>query len=129
MCNKMCTFLIQILSDPMTLLSLILAILAVLVILLLFYLVEWRVTQVFGVSEDTTTNLYQGGETIRTQERGYQLEKYPVSIFFLLLHVIGFFTATIYVLPLRGYNPLNGMSLIFGAIIIYTVIVIKQGTR
>jgi len=109
--------------------SIFLSILAILTIIGILRLVEWQVVKVFGVSQNTSTDVYQGGEVLIARDRGYKIEKYNLSIFFLIFHVLGFFTATLYILPHQGYQLVNGMTVVFGLFIFYIVMMIRQGIR
>jgi hypothetical protein len=75
------------------------------------------------------TSLYQGGEELATKEIRYSSETYVLTTFFLILHVMGFFSATIYILAARGESALNWATLIYVLLMTYTILLIKGATR
>jgi hypothetical protein len=76
-------------------------------------------------SKERSDALYQGGESITSEIRKYRAENFNLALFFLILHVIGFMGATIYVLATIDHSPLNYVTVGFGIIIFYAVILVR----
>lgn len=113
----------------MEILSILLAISAVILLLIVLEILGFYIAKVFSVSEDIQSGMYQGGELLRAGERGYRSKVFDLPVYFLILHVIGFFTATLYILPNEGFNFLNWTVILFGIVITYTVFLIRQVTK
>ena len=76
-------------------------------------------------SKERRDSPYQGGETITSEIRKYRAENFNLTLFFLILHVIGFMGATIFVLATIDKSPLNYVTIGFGSMIFYTIILVR----
>lgn len=102
--------------------------LAILLGISVLKLLQSYLVKVFAPHDHEKTDLYQGGEQIPVKEVRYSSETYVLTTFFLILHVMGFFGATIYVLAINGFNPFNWTTIIFGAIVLYSILLIRAAT-
>lgn len=103
--------------------------LSILIILVVIKILEAYLVPVFAPHKERQDKLYQGGEAILSRIRKYRAEDYDLTIFFLILHVIGFLGASLYILNSFGQNPINWVTIAFGAIIFYTIIVVERAIR
>lgn len=76
--------------------------------------------------KERETGLYQGGESIRSKIHRYRAENFSITMFFMILHVIGFMGATIFVLTKNMVDPINWTTIGFGGILFYTVYLVKK---
>lgn len=113
----------------MNLVAVTLALLSIVIVLGALTILERYLRTVFAPHDSRVTPLYQGGESIETRERGYEMDSINLTMYFMILHVVGFFGASLYILDLSGINPFNWVSLGFGAIIFYTVLFISRISR
>ncbi len=109
----------------MNLTNLGIGILTVLLILFIFKLVERWLIDVFVPHKTRSDGLYQGGESIKSKIRRYRAEFFDFSLYFLILHTVGFLGATVFVLA----QPLNFTTFVFGIIIFYTTILVGKSAR
>ena len=93
--------------------------------LVLVYFIEYNFTQVLVPHKERISDLYQGGETIKTKVRRYRTEEFNLSLFYRILHVIGFMGATIFILSSLGKDVINYTTMGFGIILFYTIILVK----
>ena len=90
---------------------------------------EHYLRKVYAPHDFRLSNLYQGGESISTRVRGYHMNHVSLTVFFLVLHIIGFFGATLAVLSSDGINLINWTTITFGAIVILAVSFMAQSSR
>lgn len=76
--------------------------------------------------KERETGLYQGGESIRSKIHRYRAENFSITMFFMILHVIGFMGATIFVLTKTQVNPINWTTIGFGGLLFYTIYLVKK---
>ncbi len=81
-------------------------------------------TQIKGPRETTS---YQGGENISAGEARYASAIFPYTMYFLILHVLGFLAATIYVLVKLDESPFNWATIIFGLLMFYITLLVRKG--
>lgn len=102
------------------------AVFVILIILAVINLLGSYLADVFvSESKERRDALYQGGETITSEIRKYRAENFNLTLFFLILHVIGFMGATIFILATIDVSPINYVTIGFGIIIFYTVILVR----
>ena len=92
-----------------------LAITSIIIFMGLLYLLERWLMQ----SPKRTTNIYQGGELLANAEVKYETQLFYLAFIFLILHVIAFLTATIYVLEKIHLNVINWSTAVFLLLVIF----------
>ncbi len=95
-------------------------------VLFIVYLLELKLSKVLTQTPSRYSKLYQGGELLQPKARRYGISAFNRSIYFLILHVLGFFCATFYVLGYYGYKPLNWTTASFFIIIFYTTLLVRR---
>ena len=96
------------------------------IVILGIYLLEVKLSKVLTQTPSRYSKLYQGGELLQPKPRRYGISAFNRSIYFLILHVLGFFCATFYVLVYYGYRPLNWATILFFVIIFYTSLLVRR---
>ncbi|MCY3411245.1 MAG: hypothetical protein INQ03_06350 [Candidatus Heimdallarchaeota archaeon] len=97
--------------------------------LLLFKAIEKFLSLYTGIKTERVSEGYQGGERMPVTESRYATTIFPISMLYLVLHVLGFIAATIYVLVAANVSPLNWTTLFFGILMLYTIILIRRGMK
>ena len=80
----------------------------------------------FNSLSNRETGEYQGGEVIQSRERRYKSNEFKLIIYFTILHVIGFFGVSMYVLVRKNIVPINWTTIGFGAIVFYTILLLNR---
>ena len=100
---------------------------AVLIVLVVIRLLGSYLSDVFVKDAKTRDDeLFQGGETISSKILKYRAENFELTLFFLILHVIGFMGATLYVLVNMNRSPLNVITLCFGGLLFYIIFLLRN---
>ncbi len=98
----------------------------IITMLLLFWIIEKFLSLATGIKEGRVAEVYQGGEDVEVKESRYASRMFPYTIYFLILHVIGFISATIFVLVKSGINPFNWATGFFTLVMLYTILMIRS---
>ena len=103
------------------------AFITILIFLGIFKFLEKFLSLATGIKGQRHTGGYQGGEAIDLNERRYGSEIFPYTMFFMILHVVGFIAATLFIIVKIDEDPINWASMVFGALILYTTLLIAKG--
>ncbi len=98
----------------------------IIVVLLFISILGKYLAQVYAPKGERETGLYQGGESIKSRVRRYRAENFSLTMFFMILHVIGFFGATIFVLANLGQDTISWTTIGFGSLLFYTIFLVKK---
>lgn len=102
---------------------------SIIIVFIILYYLERQLTTVFAPHKERETGLYQGGERIEATEQKYRAEDFNLTLYFMILHIIGFFASTLYILNQSGINPISWTTIGFGAIIFYTILLVRKSTE
>jgi len=95
--------------------------------LFLFWVIEKFLSLTTKITSSREMPIYQGGEDVDIKESRYASKIFPFTTYFLILHVVGFISATIFVLIEAGYDPINWTTVFFSLSTVYTVLVLRMG--
>ncbi|MHA2251036.1 MAG: hypothetical protein ACXAD7_11780 [Candidatus Kariarchaeaceae archaeon] len=100
---------------------------SIIAVLLIINLLGKYLSDVFvPETKERATGLYQGGESIKSKIHRYRAENFSLTMFFMILHVIGFMGATIFVLTQTEVDPINWTTIGFGGLLFYTIYLVKK---
>lgn len=104
----------------------IIALACIIIMYVILMVIEKEVASTLIAKHGRISDLYQGGELVEPIERRYRLADFDLNIYFMILHVIGFFGASLFILIKYQYEPLSWLTISFGGLILYTILIIRQ---
>lgn len=91
----------------------------------LFFILLTILEKWLSPNQNRVTNVYQGGEILANPELKYESELFYLAFIFLILHVIAFLSATMYILEKIGESIINWSTVTFLFLVVFFHFTVK----